>query len=228
MEHLPSDLPLYDVHIPTVSARLYDAGDVLAAVDECIEAIRVVQPCGPYYLAGHCYAGLVMLETALRLRAMKEDVGLLALIDPDPEDDVPIAVRIVHHLRALKRLDVAEHAAQLWQRAGSLVSTLRRMAKGPTQAELQYATLYETRWARGRRTYPFPTALLLSQPRYQGTPRSRDSVTPATATTSEDLTILELPGNPVSSFQEPLVRVSAELLARCFELAQDRSSAGDR
>ncbi|WP_245688611.1 non-ribosomal peptide synthetase [Thermogemmatispora onikobensis] len=47
-----------------------------------IEAIRRIQPSGPYRLAGWCNGGLVAYEMARQLQAMGEKVELLVLIDP--------------------------------------------------------------------------------------------------------------------------------------------------
>jgi acetoacetyl-CoA synthetase len=46
------------------------------------EAIRRVQPDGPYAVAGHSFGGLLAYEVACRLAAAGEQVDLLALIDP--------------------------------------------------------------------------------------------------------------------------------------------------
>ncbi|RAQ95015.1 hypothetical protein A4R35_05670 [Thermogemmatispora tikiterensis] len=47
-----------------------------------IEAIRQIQPHGPYRLAGWCNGGLVAYEMARQLQAVGEKVELLVLIDP--------------------------------------------------------------------------------------------------------------------------------------------------
>ena len=49
-----------------------------------VEAIREVQPHGPYYLIGHSLGGLIMLEVARWLRASGENVALLSLVDAYP------------------------------------------------------------------------------------------------------------------------------------------------
>ena len=49
------------------------------------EAIRQVQPHGPYLLAGYSLGGLVTLEMAQRLIAEGEEVALLAMLDSYPD-----------------------------------------------------------------------------------------------------------------------------------------------
>ena len=48
-----------------------------------IEAIRNVQSCGPYTLAGHSFGGLVAFEMARQLQSKGHPVDLLALFDTD-------------------------------------------------------------------------------------------------------------------------------------------------
>ena len=51
----------------------------------CLDAIRQVQPRGPYLLAGYSLGGLVVLEMAQRLTANGEKVALLAMLDSYPD-----------------------------------------------------------------------------------------------------------------------------------------------
>ncbi len=46
-----------------------------------LQAIRSIQPQGPYYLGGFCFGGVVTYEMACQLVAQGEAVGLVALID---------------------------------------------------------------------------------------------------------------------------------------------------
>src|SRR5271169_3323204 len=50
-----------------------------------LDAIRQVQPCGPYLLAGYSLGGLVTLEMAQQLTANGEKVALLAMLDSYPD-----------------------------------------------------------------------------------------------------------------------------------------------
>jgi amino acid adenylation domain-containing protein len=49
-----------------------------------IEAMRTVQPNGPYYLGGYCFGGVVAYEMACQLHQQGEKVGLVALMDSSP------------------------------------------------------------------------------------------------------------------------------------------------
>jgi pimeloyl-ACP methyl ester carboxylesterase len=49
-----------------------------------IEALRTIQPEGPYLLGGFCNGGLLAYEMARQLQEAGERIDLLALIDPSP------------------------------------------------------------------------------------------------------------------------------------------------
>ena len=59
--------------------EIHDTLQAMAA--HYIQAIRSVQPHGPYYLGGHCSGAWVAYEMAAQLEEMGETVGFLALID---------------------------------------------------------------------------------------------------------------------------------------------------
>jgi thioesterase domain-containing protein len=50
-----------------------------------LEAIREIQPHGPYYLVGYSLGGLITLEIAQRLTKSGEKIGLLLMLDSYPD-----------------------------------------------------------------------------------------------------------------------------------------------
>jgi len=84
LRHLESDHPIYGMQ-----ARGIDGLDEpLERVEDMAEfhlnAIREVQPCGPYALIGYSLGGLVALEMAQQLSTHGEQVALLAMLDAYP------------------------------------------------------------------------------------------------------------------------------------------------
>jgi acetoacetyl-CoA synthetase len=81
-----------------------------------IDAIREVQPKGPYFLVGYSLGGLVALEMARRLMANGETVGLLALLESYParryvpaEQRVRVALRLTRqHLLNMLGLPIRD------------------------------------------------------------------------------------------------------------------------
>ncbi len=85
---LDPEQPLYGIQ-----ARGLESGetphlrfDELAA--DYIQAIRRVQPRGPYYLAGYCVGCYGTFEIARQLRSAGEEVACLILVDPDVHPSV--------------------------------------------------------------------------------------------------------------------------------------------
>ena len=77
-----------------------------------VEAIRALQPEGPYHLAGYCFGGTVAFEMAHQLLAQGQAVGLLAFIEAFWEDHRTGLRRVVR--RVGQRLAFEwEHLADL-------------------------------------------------------------------------------------------------------------------
>ncbi|MEV7671653.1 amino acid adenylation domain-containing protein [Streptomyces sp. NPDC088752] len=80
-KHLPDDRPFY-----ALQAAGADPGtEALRSVEEIaadyVEAIRRVQPSGPYVIGGWSFGGFVAFEMARQLRAAGEEIARLVLLD---------------------------------------------------------------------------------------------------------------------------------------------------
>lgn len=85
-----------------------------------LEAMKRMQPRGPYVLVGGSFGGLVMLEIAQRLTASGERIGLLAMLDSYP-----------HH----RYLSLRQRARLTRRRAVNRLSILARL---PRREALSY------------------------------------------------------------------------------------------
>ncbi|MFO0958315.1 MAG: amino acid adenylation domain-containing protein [Isosphaeraceae bacterium] len=65
-----------------------------------LEAIRRVQPAGPYHLGGWSLGGPIAFEMARRLKAEGEEIASLVLIDAGPDQGVPFRL-LMNRLRRL-------------------------------------------------------------------------------------------------------------------------------
>jgi len=101
--HLPPDQPVYGLCAPAVSeCEPHPRLERMAELH--VKEIRVVQPNGPYVIAGECTGGALAYEIAQQLRAAGEEVALLALVDafaPDLPRLLPFVPRPVY--RSLHR-----------------------------------------------------------------------------------------------------------------------------
>ena len=93
-----------------------------------LDAIRELQPDGPYLLIGYSFGGLVMLELAHRLTELGEEVALLAMLDSychprfwPLRDRTRFVLRnIKHHISTLTGLSPGEAMPYLVQRCKNL------------------------------------------------------------------------------------------------------------
>ncbi len=78
-EHLDGGRPVYGLRAVDLMAGIVPPVEQIAA--RYIEAIRQVQPHGPYLLAGNCFGGTIAFEIAQQLVRAEERVPLLLLLD---------------------------------------------------------------------------------------------------------------------------------------------------
>lgn len=75
------DIPFYGLETRGVVEGHKPHETIEALATEHIEAIRVIQPEGPYYLCGYSIGGIVAFEMAKQLKAQNEEIAWLGLID---------------------------------------------------------------------------------------------------------------------------------------------------
>ena len=61
-----------------------DWGSIRSLAMQYVKEMQVIQPEGPYFMGGYSAGGLIALEMASILLEIKEQVGLLVLIDTFP------------------------------------------------------------------------------------------------------------------------------------------------
>ena len=106
--HLGDNRPFYGLQ----SLGLYGDREPLSRMEEMaaayIEALRDVQPNGPYYLSGWSMGGIVAWEMAQQLQAAGEEVALVTLIDYAPSDIIPSDSMDEASLVSWKETDLGE------------------------------------------------------------------------------------------------------------------------
>jgi thioesterase domain-containing protein len=80
-KYLGGDQPFYGLQARGVEGKRAPHERIEDMAAEYVEAIRAVQPEGPYRIGGYSAGGVVAFEMAHRLRAQGETVALLALLD---------------------------------------------------------------------------------------------------------------------------------------------------
>src|SRR5262249_301255 len=87
--HLGQDQPFYAVQAQGLDGRSVPYTSVPQIADQYIQALRTIQPQGPYLLGGHSFGGRVAFEMARILERMGQHVQHLVLLDcvaPHPEE----------------------------------------------------------------------------------------------------------------------------------------------
>ncbi|MBJ7899312.1 MAG: non-ribosomal peptide synthetase [Cyanobacteria bacterium RI_101] len=83
ISYLGADQPLYGLMRDTSAEQAFPSIESLGRY--YLDAVKQIQPQGPYYLGGISFGGLVAFEMAQQLQAQGEKVGLVALFDtPGP------------------------------------------------------------------------------------------------------------------------------------------------
>jgi thioesterase domain-containing protein/acyl carrier protein len=84
--HLGADQPVYGLQDPLFEENGYSVLSIGAFAEIYIDAIRRLQPQGPYHLAGWSFGGVVAFEMACQLRRRGQQVALLGVLDtPSPD-----------------------------------------------------------------------------------------------------------------------------------------------
>jgi acetoacetyl-CoA synthetase len=125
VKQIQSDHTIYGLQ-----SKGFDEGEEpLARVEDIaqqyMEAIKELQPRGPYALIGYSFGGLVMMEIAQRLREQGEKVALLEMLESYPHNNLlPLVQRLTlfaerakRHVRTLARLSMRKRFAYLTSHA---------------------------------------------------------------------------------------------------------------
>ena len=75
---------VYAIQARGLEERALPDRSIAASARRYVEALRAIQPHGPYAVGGYSFGGLVAFEMACRLRAAGEAVALLVVIDTAP------------------------------------------------------------------------------------------------------------------------------------------------
>jgi aspartate racemase len=78
---LPSDQPVYGIHVHCTEGQIGHTLSVPSLAQESLDRIRAIQPAGRVTIAGHSAGGLIALEAARKLLDANEPQPRVLLID---------------------------------------------------------------------------------------------------------------------------------------------------
>ena len=102
--------PLYGLQAAGLSGDEAPDDSIGQMAARYVEAMRTLQPIGPYRLGGYCFGGIVALEMARQLEAVGDEVALLAII----EGHAPVGAPRISHPLELARLPVIWRNIPFW------------------------------------------------------------------------------------------------------------------
>jgi thioesterase domain-containing protein/acyl carrier protein len=217
-QHLGPDQPFYGLELWTPSEQAVESQDVIKQIaGRCIESIRAVQPCGPYYLGGHSFGGPVVFEIAHQLHLQNEEIGLVVLIDPDPPYATP-AIAFRRQIEAFVQrliLDPSETIRHYW-RAIKRRTTRGVLAKHDFAALTPKDKMMHLDGTYRAETLPCPLTLILAGDPLMLNSRPYRPISEPRLDWAEfagcAVDIQEVPGDHYSIVDEPHVRVLTERL----------------
>ncbi|AUX31437.1 MULTISPECIES: type I polyketide synthase [Sorangium] len=238
--HLGNDRPFYAIQARGLDddGEPDDRIEIMAA--RYLEALRAVQPTGPYLLGGWSLGGLVAFEMARRLVGEGSRVASLTLIDSllsvddDPESRLREYVELASMLypesshAELRRLGEGELTKVL------VDGVLRSNIAGFTSSVRRLFTAHE----RALRAYVAPTYpgaftyfRSAEQPSRGGSAEVAEPYGtlyyPISRFSSQPVELYEVPGSHWTMVREPHVQVLAERLRRCLLGADHIHSISD-
>ncbi len=214
---LGPDQPVYGLQAQGLDGQQTCLTSVPEMAEHYIEAIRTIQPDGPYFLGGLSFGGTVAYEMARRLRERGEEVSLLALFDTFPGKYEAAASLLVKLTRMPVRdqLDYVRRKttayARNWKRRIDrmfLPEALKNVRAGIHQA----GTLYHPK--------PYEGAVTLFRASEKSLRGVHDETAGWKGLALGGLEIFEIQGGHVSILSEPQVDVLAAKLTECLERAR--------
>jgi acyl-CoA synthetase (AMP-forming)/AMP-acid ligase II/thioesterase domain-containing protein/acyl carrier protein len=242
--HLGSDQPIYglDYWLATQTKdtkELPKTWSVEELAAHYIKEMRILQPEGPYFLAGLSFAGLVAYEMAQQLVTQDQKVALLVLFDTHCPtlsvkslDFNPLQI----HLRNLSQLEMKEKLAYIMTKVKYKIQQnlkliklfFRKVAekfylkfKLPMPYALHYSLIVEAnqKLAGDYALQAYPGKVTLFRVSDQPVRYDQISDLGWSALAVGGVEIHEVPGGHMGMFQEPHVQMLAEKLRVCIDKA---------
>lgn len=235
--HLDFNQPFYGLQAPGLDGQTEPLKQIQDMAAHYIDAMRAIQPEGPYLLGGWSMGGIVAFEMAQQLHQQCQEVALLALLDSrlpvdTPElDDATLLSWFVRDLggrfgktlavseREIRQLARDEQLHYVWEQARMIdvvpadvglmqIHRLLQVFTANTQAMLSY------------QPQVYPHRVTLIRPSEVFSEDFKDIVgDPAYSwgkLTSESIEIHTVPGNHYTMLAKPHVYAVAEQLRSCL------------
>ncbi|MDP9160455.1 MAG: thioesterase domain-containing protein, partial [Acidobacteriota bacterium] len=144
--HLGEDQPFYRIQGPgsRVTDRPYSKDEFDNLALQYIEAMKTVQPKGPYYLGGMCEGARIAFDMARYLEARGDKVALLAILDTWVVENSQnrILWQIAYYTQRWRGLRSLTLAGKTKEIRRSIARTLKRLVRVGTQPKSSWPSAY--------------------------------------------------------------------------------------
>jgi amino acid adenylation domain-containing protein len=232
-DELGSEQPFYGLQSPGLNPDF----EILTSIEQMascyIQAIRTIQPNGPYLLGGWSFGGAVAFEIAQQLHNQGQQVDLLAIIDcqvPDPQtvvDEALLAAWFIQDLEGNFELDLSHLRSELQTMDADaqldyILAQARKLNLVPIDAGLaQIQHLFQVFKANMQALYSYrpkaysnPFVLLRAEAQTEQYKSVDDLGWRQFA--PGGLQVHTIPGNHYTIFHEPYVSLLATHLKNCL------------
>ncbi|HEY0607528.1 MAG TPA: amino acid adenylation domain-containing protein [Herpetosiphonaceae bacterium] len=235
--HLGTSRPIYGLQAHGLDDGQVPYEDIPTMARSYLEAIRAVQPEGPYLLGGWSLGGVIAFEIARQLLQQGQQVDLLALIDsavPEPgmagPEDTALMIQFAHDLSRLYGRELAIAADELCDLAPHeqleyILVQARQNAVVPPDIDLDDIRRLAAVYQANRRAFlgyspaplPLRIALLQAGDRLRAQPQ-RD-LAQGWSTLADDVSTHIVAGDHHSIMHPPYVQAVADWLHELLEVA---------
>ena len=218
-KHMGEDQPFYGLQVKGLDAT--DIGEVELSVEgiarETALLIRNVQPHGPYFIGGHCFGGMLAYEVARYLIEQKEEVALLAMLDPLLGDEKSLDMfgyeRFKYHLIKYWKTPLTTKLKYVFERAKNFSRNLL-VKQRLNQSLAQVRSLYEKYEFHN---YSSEITVFLAKDSYYKLYNDRDPRKVWSKYSSRPVAYIEVEGNHDSIINGTEVEGLAKKLAKLME-----------
>jgi len=238
-EHLGEDQPFYGLQSLGLDGKVPPPTRIEDMASAYVGEIRRLQPHGPYYVGGYCSGGTIAYEVAQQLRAIGEEVALVAMFDTFNWNKLPplnfwrkttmVFERIIFHVLNFVPLDGRGKSAFLkekFQELRSRIPVWRAMLVnkfGGSAGDKEFeSSLIGKIWTlndQAAANYvpkPYAGTITDFRPRNQYSIYKRDDFK-FEQLALEGQSIVELPVYPAGMLVEPFVGVLADALRKSID-----------
>nr|WP_318528447.1 non-ribosomal peptide synthetase/type I polyketide synthase [Plectonema radiosum] len=238
---LGSDYPVYGLQAQGIDGKTQPLTQVEEMATKYIEALRVVQPDGPYFLGGASFGGTVAFEMAQQLLILGQQVALLALIDTPGPGQMPVKIEddelqiLTYILNVGANLSFSsDHLRQLEpdERLLHFLDQARQSMRLPADYGLPeirfFLDLFKVDVQAMRSYIPriYPGRIIFFRAHERDATNPQNPELPWRDLAAGGLEVHEVPGNHITMNYPPNVQVIAERLRTGLLSLTGRSSSG--